>query len=97
MKTLFAVVLGVLLLIATESSATIRFVNQFGTAQFLTITDAVTAAANGDTIMIAPGTYNENANPSNKRLYFMGAGWDLTIINGGLNLFNGATNTCCIF
>ncbi|MBK6766711.1 MAG: hypothetical protein IPG71_10455 [bacterium] len=68
---------------AVNAHATIRTVNQFGTAQFTTVQAAVSAAATGDTILIAPGTYVETPSFSTKVLTIIGAGWDLTTIDGG--------------
>ncbi len=52
------------------------------TQPFDTIGEAVTAAIDGDRIMVAAGTYNENANIG-KSLTVIGADRDTTIIDGG--------------
>ncbi|MBL0061608.1 MAG: hypothetical protein IPP40_09040 [bacterium] len=56
----------VVAMLAVSAQATIRTVNQFGTAQFVTVQAAITAAATGDTILIAPGTYFESPSVSSK-------------------------------
>ncbi|MCB9366716.1 MAG: right-handed parallel beta-helix repeat-containing protein [Calditrichaeota bacterium] len=67
------------LALALTAQATIRTVNGNGTGQYLHIYLAVNAAVTGDTILVAPGTYNnfsDNPNINNKRLHIIGAGWD---------------------
>ncbi|MCB1060563.1 MAG: hypothetical protein KDB65_10040 [Calditrichaeota bacterium] len=67
-----------LTLICSANAAVLR-INPNGSAPYATITDAYDAAASGDTIVIAPGTYLENI-VSTKRLRVIGAGWDNTRI-----------------
>jgi len=69
--------------LAVNAQATIRTVNQFGTAQFTTVQAAITAAVTGDTILVGPGSYNENPAISGKVLTLIGAGWDLVTLDGG--------------
>lgn len=78
-KWVFLVVLA----LTVSAQATIRTVNQFGTAQFSTISSAITAAVTGDTVLIAPGAYVENPTISGKVLTLIGAGWDLVTVDGG--------------
>lgn len=85
---LFAFMLGLF----GQSYATIRTVNQFGTAQFVTINDAINAAVTGDTILVAPGTYAESPNSGAKRLSYIGAGWDLTTVTGFFTLSNASAS-----
>ena len=67
----------VMLLMAAVSSATILTVSvNPGSAQYLTIAAAYSAAVNGDTILIGPGTYS-NQIMHQKRLHYIGAGWDI--------------------
>jgi len=50
---------------------------------FTVIQAAVDAAANGDTILVCPGTYNESQIFVTKRLTLQGSGAAVTIIDGG--------------
>jgi parallel beta-helix repeat protein len=63
----------------------------FGTSAFGTIQSAINAAApSGDTINVAPGTYNESQIIINKGLTLQGAGIGNSIIDGGdMSLVNG--------
>jgi hypothetical protein len=54
-----------------------------GDAAFTVIQAAITAAADGDTVFVCPGTYNENQILVNKALTVQGSGADVTIIDGG--------------
>lgn len=74
---------------AWQASATIRYVSAQGAGQFTTLESAATAAVTGDTILVGPGTYTPGTiNPNNKRLIWIGAGWDQTIVNlGGSNWY----------
>lgn len=77
------VLLSALLAIASNAFATIRFVSPNpGSAPHSTITQAWSAAATGDTIVIGPGNYSENLNPNGKRIHFIGAGWDVCTWTG---------------
>ena len=51
-----------------------------GTFDFSTIQAAVTAAANGDTISVAAGTYREQVTVDGKAITLQGAGRGQTII-----------------
>lgn len=75
----------VVAVMAVSAQATIRTVNQFGTAQFSTGQAAINAAVTGDTVLIAPGVYFENLTISSKVLTVIGAGWDLVTIDAGAN------------
>jgi len=68
---------------ATVSGATIT-VDDDGPADFDNIGDAVDAANDGDTIMVAAGHYHERVGIS-KRLSLIGSGSDSTFIDGGRN------------
>jgi hypothetical protein len=82
---------------AVSAQATIRTVNQFGTAQYTSVGAAITASSNGDTLLIAPGTYNENIVLNFKILTVIGAGWDLVTMDAGgvqtISLANTVTGT----
>ena len=75
MKTLIVFTIA-LLCLTLSASATIRYVSAYGGGQYTTLSAAYTAAVNGDTILIGPGTYNEGTLTSTKRLAWVGAGWD---------------------
>lgn len=87
-RVMFAVVL---IAAAVPAIATIRTVSQFGTAQYQTISAAITAAVSGDTILIAPGYYDENLTINNERLRLIGAGWDLVTVYGDFVVQNGGS------
>jgi hypothetical protein len=59
-----------------------------GNGGFATIQAAIDAASAGDTIMVAPGTYNENVTVNKDGLSIIGAG-DSTIIQGTFKSDNG--------
>ena len=48
-----------------------------------TIQGAIDGASNGDTVQVAAGTYTENINFNGKNISVIGAGQDLSIIDGG--------------
>ena len=62
-------------------------VDQAKVSCFHTIGSAVTAAAPGDTVNVAPGTYAEDVHIV-KSLYLIGSGWQTTIIDA-TGLANG--------
>jgi pectinesterase len=71
-----------LLLAVSAAQATTRFVSAQGAGQYTTLNAAATASASGDTILVGPGTYSTGQiNEASKRLTWIGAGWDQTIIN----------------
>ncbi len=92
----FAIGLFALMMVfAMSANATIRYVSATGAGTHTTINAAATAAVSGDTILIGPGTHSITAiNESNKRLTYIGAGWDQTVVNGGTSQwdFNGASS-----
>ncbi len=67
----FGLTMLVLLLAGGAGAATIT-VNASGGAMYTRIQDAVNAASDGDTIMVAAGTYNENV-VVNKSVSLIGA------------------------
>ncbi len=82
MKKFLIGLLALMLLSATASFATIRFVSAQGAGQYTTIDAAGAAAVTGDTILVGPGTYlPAGVNFPNKRLIFIGAGWDQSTVN----------------
>lgn len=84
------IVLGaalLMLVMATVGSATVLTVSvNPGSAQYTTILAAYNAATNGDTILIGPGTYN-NQIIHQKRLHYIGAGWDVCTMTSGGHCF----------
>jgi hypothetical protein len=69
---------SVALLIATVSSATVINVAWHGGADYENIKDAISAAASGDTILVAPGTY---LGEQNRNIGFLGK--ELTLMSTG--------------
>jgi hypothetical protein len=83
----------VIMICSLNALATTRYVSATGAGQYTTLNAAATAAVSGDTILVGPGTYSTAAiNEANKRLTYIGAGWDQTIVNLGSSLweFNGS-------
>jgi hypothetical protein len=79
MRTLIVFAIA-LLCLALSASAAVRYVSAYGGGQYTTLIAACTAAASGDTILIGPGTYTESSITTTKRLYWIGAGWDQTLV-----------------
>jgi len=68
--------------LAESSTHYIKHISATGPIDFSSIQAAITKAAAGDTIKVAPGTYTGQVN-LNKRVSIIGAGIDSTIITGG--------------
>lgn len=66
------------------------YVGGTGPGNYTTIQDAINDASDGYTIIVYPGTYNEDQITVDKALTIEGAGWAATIIDGG-----DATLTSC--
>lgn len=82
MKKFAIGLLALMFVLASSAFATIRYVSSTGAGAYTTITAAANAAVSGDTILIGPGTYSDgNINQTSKKLIYIGAGWDQTIIN----------------
>ncbi|MGA1793517.1 MAG: NosD domain-containing protein [Thermoplasmatota archaeon] len=75
--------LGLINLQGTVRGATTWLVDQGGAGDFTTIQDAVNAASDGDTILVNPGTYNEQVGINKNGITLMGSGAQNTIINPG--------------
>src|SRR5438105_2915338 len=72
-----------LLLLATTGAGQAQMIRHVP-KDFSTIQAAIAAAQNGDTVLVAPGTYGENINFQGKLITVRSeAGPDLTIIDGG--------------
>jgi hypothetical protein len=94
MKRLFTGLFLAALCAALPALATTRFVSSTGGGQYSLPSAAEAAAVSGDTILIGPGNYLESSGiTSSKRLIWIGAGWDQTLItaNGQFNI-NGANS-----
>lgn len=73
--------------------ATTRYVSANGAGQYTLPSQAVGAAESGDTILIGPGTYTEQSDLwADKRLTWIGAGWDETHLSFNGNLFVWGSN-----
>jgi parallel beta-helix repeat protein len=79
MKKWVGIIIFSALMIGSASGATLT-VNASGGAMYTRIQDAVNAASNGDTIVVAAGIYNENV-VVNKPVSLIGAGAMVTIVN----------------
>ena len=64
MGRVFILACAALLAVAGVSSATTIRVNWNGTADYETIGEGMAAAVNGDTVLVAPGTYTGENNRS---------------------------------
>ncbi|MEE9270593.1 MAG: right-handed parallel beta-helix repeat-containing protein [Candidatus Krumholzibacteria bacterium] len=62
--------------------ATVLTVRQDGSGDFLTITDAVTAAVSGDTVEVGPGTYPEEVDIFIRLVFTSTNGPAVTIVDG---------------
>ncbi|MBK6911745.1 MAG: hypothetical protein IPH10_12585 [bacterium] len=82
MNSLATGLFALVILLATNANATIRYLSAQGAGQYTTIDAAGTAAVTGDTILVGPGAYSvSTVNQSTKRLTWIGAGWDQTTVN----------------
>jgi hypothetical protein len=81
-RILYGMMFG-LLCAVLPAMATVRYVSLTGSGQYSTISAAYTAAVSGDTMLVGPGTYAENPPNHQKRLIWIGAGWDQTVVNWG--------------
>ena len=90
-KIFFSCTITTLFISLTLSAATL-YVSATQSGQYTTLSAAYTAAANGDTILIGPGTYGENIGLS-KRLNWVGAGWDQTVCTGTFNFYTNASSS----
>ena len=93
--TMKSIMVLTLLLAVSAAQATIRYVSQTGAGAYTLPSAAHTAAVTGDTILIGPGTYAETSGINiTKRLTWIGAGWDVTVINisGGGHWQFGSVN-----
>jgi len=77
MKSLLKIFMVILLFgVPLGASATTRYVSAYGAGQYTTINAAYSASVSGDTILIGPGNYSEADMYSQRRLTWLGAGWD---------------------
>jgi len=78
-------ILGFLLLLFVSSTvANTIIVDQNGAGQYTKIQDAINAANTNDTIIVWPGTYNEQLT-LNKNVVLQGSGYENTVITGSFN------------
>ncbi|MCC6475476.1 hypothetical protein IT157_00360, partial [bacterium] len=92
MKSFTLGLLALMFVLVSSASATIRSVSSTGAGTYTTMNAAATASVSGDTILVGPGSYSTTSiNETNKRLIWIGAGWDQTIVNSGASnwYFNG--------
>ena len=82
--TVFIIVFSVILfnsIVISEENSNIIYVDEDGTADYISIQDAIDAADDGSTIYVYGGIYNEIVN-INKTINLIGENKDTTIING---------------
>ena len=75
---------GISLLAGIPCSADIITVNWDGSGDYTMIQAGINAASNGDTVLVADGTYYENLQMKNG-VTLIGSGADVTTIDGGTN------------
>jgi hypothetical protein len=80
MMKILVVLTVALLIVSLPAEATVRYVSAYGGGDYTTLSAAYSAAVSGDTILIGPGTYSEGVITSSKRLAWVGAGWDQTLV-----------------
>jgi hypothetical protein len=83
MKSRFGIVFALvaLLICGSAVASTIKV-----PADQPTIQDGINAAVNGDTVLVAPGTYNENINFNGKAIVVRSSGGPKVTINDGGSL-----------
>ena len=92
-KFFYALCIALAILMTIPAHATIRYLSLTGAGSYSTITAAYGAAVAGDTVLVGPGIWNENPPTFDKRLTWIGAGWDQTVWNGIGNAFFVGSNS----
>jgi polygalacturonase len=69
------IVLSLLLALAVDAAATARASTRHVPADYPTIQSAIDAAANGDTVLVAPGTYVERIDFKGKAIVVAEQRW----------------------
>lgn len=94
MKILATGLFALMILLANSVNATIRYVSAQGAGQYTLMESGLSAAVSGDTILVGPGAYTPvgGLTQTGKRLTWIGAGWDQTVLNGTWNLSAAGTN-----
>ncbi len=92
-RLLYPLCAALVILLTIPAQATIRYLSLTGAGSYSTIAAAYSAAVAGDTVLVGPGVWVENPPTFDKRLTWIGAGWDQTVWNGSGNAFYVGSNS----
>ncbi len=66
-------------------------------ADYSTIQSGINASLSGDTVLVAPGVYNESLGPDGRNILLTSSqGPETTFVRGGIGIGNGEDSTCII-